>query len=279
MKNLSPYLRFISRTSNLPNKRFTIAYDCRFLYVLSGRGKMLIDGGELSLLPDTLLYYPAGIRYHLRSESDSPMQFITINFDFTDSYGRSEILPPVYTENYDPALLQPSHTEIGEDRFLYPFIITEADSFLDYLIKMTELSNEGGKYSRELSASLLKALIYEILYNENRSVSNNKIVTDAVAYIKANFKDPLTNISVAKALKYHPYYLGALFREHIGKTPREYIDEVRLSHAAELLALTDEGIYEISASCGYKTAEHFTRRFKIRYGITPTEWRKRRRLV
>ena len=59
MKNLAPYLRFISRTSSLPNKRYTVAYDCRFLYVLSGSGKILIDGGELPLTTDTLLYYPS----------------------------------------------------------------------------------------------------------------------------------------------------------------------------------------------------------------------------
>ena len=100
-----------------------------------------------------------------------------------------------------------------------------------------------------------------------------------MAYIKANFKEPLSNGAVSRALKYHPYYLGALFRTHLGKTPREYIDEVRLAHAAELLALTDGGISEISAECGYKTPEHFTRRFKLHYGQTPTEWRKRRRLI
>ena len=95
MKNLAPYLRFISCTSSLPNKRHTVAYDCRFLYVLSGSGKILIDGGELTLTPDTLLYYPSGIRYHLKSSPDDPMQFITVNFDFTCGYGKSGVLRPV----------------------------------------------------------------------------------------------------------------------------------------------------------------------------------------
>lgn len=279
MKNLSPYLRFINRTSSLPNKRYTVAYDCRFLYVLSGFGRILVDGEELSLRPDTLLYYPAGIRYHIKSESDEPMQFITVNFDFTDSYDRRELLSPVYTENYDPSLLQPSHREIDTPLFLSQFTIEKADNLLPYLVKMTEVSRDGGEYSSELASSLLKALILEILYGDNRSLPNSRIVLEAMAYIRENFKEPITNVSIAASLKYHPYYLGALFRRHLGKTPREYVDEVRLAHATELLALTDSGIYEIAAACGYKTAEHFTRRFKLRYGTSPTEWRKRRRLI
>lgn len=276
MKNFSPYLRFISRTSSLPNKRHTVAYDCRFLYVLSGRGKILLEGGELSLTPDTLLYYPSGIRYHVKSSPSEPMQFITVNFDFTDGYEKSGVLRPVYTENYDEALLQPSQKEIDEPLFLSPFLVEEAGNLLDYLVKAIEISREGGEYSEQLTSSLLRSLILEILHGKNRSLPNNKIILEATAYIRANFKEPLTNGSIANTLKYHPYYLGSLFREHLGKTPREYIEEVRQAHAAELLALTDFSIYEIAMCCGYKTAEHFTRRFKLHYGTTPTEWRKRR---
>lgn len=276
MKNLAPYLRFISRTSSLPNKRHTVAYDCRFLYVLSGSGKILIDGGELTLTPDTLLYYPSGIRYHLKSSPDDPMQFITVNFDFTSGYGKSGVLRPVYTENYDPVLLKASQREIDEPLFLLPFVTDRAEKLLPYLVKAVEISREGGEYSEALTSALLSALILEILHGKNRSLPNNQIILDATAYIKANFKESLTNVSVAEAIKYHPYYLGTLFRKHLGKTLREYIDDVRQAHAAELLALTNFNIYEVAISCGYKTAEHFTRRFKIRYGMTPTEWRKRR---
>lgn len=276
MKNLAPYLRFISRTSSLPNKRYTVAYDCRFLYVLSGSGKILIDGGELALSPDTLLYYPSGIRYHLKSSPDYQMQFITVNFDFTDGYEKSGVLPPVYTENYDPTLLKPSQTEIDEPIFLLPFVTNSADNLLPYLVKALEISRAGGKYAEDLTSALLRGLILEILHGKNRSFPNNQIILDATAYIKANFKESLTNVSVAEAIKYHPYYLGTLFRKHLGKTLREYIDDVRQAHAAELLALTNFNIYEVAISCGYKTAEHFTRRFKLHYGITPTEWRKRR---
>ena len=276
MKNLSPYLRFISRTSSLPNKRHTVAYDCRFLYVLSGRGKILIDKGEINLAPDTLLYYPAGIRYHLKSSPSDPMEFITVNFDFTDRYGKSGVLRPVYAENYDERLLQASQKDIDEPLFLEPFVTEGAQGLRSYLVKAIEISREGGEYADALISSLLSGLILEILHCQNRSLPNNKIILDATAYIKAHFKESLTNVSIAASLKYHPYYLGALFREHLGKTLREYIDEVRLTHSAELLALTDLSIYETALSCGYKTAEHFTRRFKLRYGITPTEWRKRR---
>ena len=102
---------------------------------------------------------------------------------------------------------------------------------------------------------------------------------DVMEYIKANFGQSLNNKSLAAIFSYHPYYLGDLFRKHLGKTLHAYIDEVRLNHASELLLLTEKSIYEIAAACGYKNAEHFTRRFRGSYGMAPTEWRNRRRLV
>lgn len=279
MKKLDPYLRFIACTSNLPNKRHTIAYDCRFLYVLSGKGKILIDEGDLLLEPNTLLYYPSGIRYHIRSDIDDPMHFITVNFDFTDIFGVKEPTCPVYVEQYDPSLLLPSHQVLGEERFFSAFVIHHADNLLPYLMKMVKIASNSGKYSEELCASLLRSLVLEILYAENCSTPSNKIVVDAMLYIKANFKESLNNQSIAAAFNYHPYYLGVLFRKHLGKTLHAYIDEVRLNHAMELLGLTDENICEISSACGFKTSEHFTRRFRHFFGMTPTEWRNRRRLV
>ena len=279
MEKLNPYLRFICKTSILPSKRHTIAYDCRFLYVLSGRGRILVDEGELPLEPNVLLYYPSGIRYHIRSEVDDPMHFITVNFDFTDNFEQKEPTCPVYVEQYDPALLMPSHEVLGEERFLSAFVIEGANHLLPYLVKLLETYDAGGKYSEELCSSLLRTLALEILYSENFSKAHNKIVADTISYIHANFKESLNNQSIAAALNYHPYYLGNLFRKHLGKALHEYIDEVRLDHAAELLMLSDENIYEIASACGYKTAEHFARRFKLRFGVSPGQWRNRRRLI
>ena len=279
MKHLEPYLRHIAKMSSIINKRPTVAYDCRLFYVLSGKGKFISEGGEISLSADTLLYYPCGISYHFRPDPADPMAFITVNFDFTGNYGIRELLCPVYTEAYDPRLLQPSHKEIDEPCFLSAFLLSEASHLLVYLIKMLAIKNSDITYAEELCGSLLRSLLLEMLSCKDKSGPKNPIVNEAMAYIRNNFSEALTNERIAESVKYHPYYIGALFREHLGKTPHEYVDEIRLRHAEQLLLLSDGSIYEISSQCGYKTPEHFTRRFKLRYGMTPTAWRKRHRLI
>ena len=279
MKHLEPYLRHIAKMSSIINKRPTIAYDCRLFYVLSGKGTFLSEGGEIPLSADDLLYYPCGISYHFRPDPADPMAFITVNFDFTGNYGTKELLCPVYTEAYDPRLLQPSHKEIDEPCFLSAFLLSEASHLLIYLIKMLAFKNSDIAYAEELCGSLLRSLLLEMLSCKDKSGPKNPIVNEAMAYIRNNFSEALTNERIAESVKYHPYYIGALFREHLGKTPHEYVDEIRLRHAEQLLLLSDGSIYEISSQCGYKTPEHFTRRFKLRYGMTPTAWRKRHRLI
>ena len=277
MEKLEPRLRFVACTSNLPNKRHTVALDCRFLYILSGNGKIHTDNGELSLHTDELLYYPAGVRYLLKSEGSEPMKFITVNFDFTSEYPGREVLPPVYAEDCDYSLVQYSHKELQQSRFMREFVFPSAQRLREHFLRLTEIYHEGGEHADALTSALLRVIILEIMNNKNPEL--NKTVTEAVAYIRENFAQPLTNISIAAELKYHPYYLGTLFRRYLSTTPKEYLDTVRLTHATELLSIGDKSIYEIAESCGFKTAEHFTKRFKSRYGVSPTEWRKRRRLI
>ena len=279
MTNLNPYLRFITCTSNLPNKRHTIAYDCRLFYVLSGSGKIITDEQTLDLSADTLLYYPSGIRYFLKSNSTEPMKFFTVNFDFTNTYHQKSVMPPVYAENCDFSLVQPSHKQFGQERFFSPFIINNAAYLRSYFVRLTELYREGGKYSEALTSSLLRVVILEILQGRSTCASSNKIVQKAKAFIDEHYSEHLTNGSIAAALKYHPYYLGVLFRRYLGKTTHEYLNEVRLNQATEMLALTDNTIYEITEACGFKTPEHLTKLFKKHYGQTPTEWRKSRVLI
>ncbi len=276
---IRPYLRYIAKTADLPNKRHTVAYDCRLLYVFSGRGRMETDAGEFLLRAGDLLYYPSGISYLLSSDIDEPMLFITVNFDFTDNFPNVGVLSPVYTELFDKTLEQPSHKMINTDKFNAPFVMSGAEFARGYLLRLTELYSEEGEYSAPLISSVLGSLVYEILRFEKMSKNNNKTTEAAKAYIKEHYSEPISNQSVAAALGYHPYYLGALFKRHTGKTPKNYIDDIRFARAEELLA-EGSAVYEVAFSCGFKTSEHFSKRFKQRYGVAPLEWKKRRiRLV
>jgi transcriptional regulator GlxA family with amidase domain len=72
-------------------------------------------------------------------------------------------------------------------------------------------------------------------------------------------------------------HLRRLFRTVHGKTPRRYVIETRLQHAATLLRTTAHRVEYIAAEVGYPTSTLFDRAFRAFFGTTPSEYRTRMR--
>jgi AraC-like DNA-binding protein len=68
-------------------------------------------------------------------------------------------------------------------------------------------------------------------------------------------------------------HLGRLFRKRTGRTFRQYLREVRLKRAAELLA-SGQDIKSVAALVGYSSRTHFASDFRRRFGCTPAEHKK-----
>jgi AraC-like DNA-binding protein/mannose-6-phosphate isomerase-like protein (cupin superfamily) len=71
-----------------------------------------------------------------------------------------------------------------------------------------------------------------------------------------------------------PEHLSRSFRRHLGQTPTEFVNEVRLSKAALMLLSSHEDILELASECGFENASYFYRCFKRRFGLTPLVYRK-----
>ena len=65
--------------------------------------------------------------------------------------------------------------------------------------------------------------------------------------------------------------------EVMGKTPMELIFDYRLERAAALLAAGEGGVGEIAYAVGFRSVSHFTNRFRERFGVTPTAWKRGQR--
>ena len=71
----------------------------------------------------------------------------------------------------------------------------------------------------------------------------------------------------------HPAGLARRFSEELGEPPMARLRALRLEAAATALRETARPIGEIGAAVGYPDANLFARRFRARYGATPTAWR------
>lgn len=274
MKKLDPYLSYIATTGNLPNKDYVMAYDCRFLYVLSGEGELLTESKKHPLSGNTLAYYPAGVPYFLKSNPQKPLLFVTVNFDFTRTYPkRTAPFGPVKPQDFLIENERPTQTELGVECFRSAFTIENAFSLREDFISLDTLFKNEELFAEEECAAFLKYVILKIASHFNTERHENKIVRRVIAYVGENIAGELDNHTVAKHFGYHPYYLSSLFKLYTGKSLHRYVYDTRLKIAADMLLQTEASIYEIAEKCGFRNANHFSVKFKEKYGRSPSVWR------
>ena len=109
-------------------------------------------------------------------------------------------------------------------------------------------------------------------------ITNNTIML-ALNFIEKNYQNPnLKNEDMAKECNISEVYFRKLFFKHFKTTPRQFIIDIRIQKARQLLT---EGILKINAiseKCGFSNPYHFCRVFKEKTGLTPTEYMKQNRV-
>lgn len=96
-------------------------------------------------------------------------------------------------------------------------------------------------------------------------------------YIDTHFEDKLIIEELADRFFLSRPYVRNLFMWHLGLSPKQYLQEVRMKKAGELLLQTDYEIRLIASSVGYSDQLAFSKVFKQYYGCAPTQFRSRNR--
>ena len=101
--------------------------------------------------------------------------------------------------------------------------------------------------------------------------SKNKI-DRAKQYISENYQRALTLEDVAYEIELSPNYFSQLFREETGYTFSDYVTEVRIQTAKDLLRENHASLKEISSHIGYRDPNYFSRVFKKQVGLSPKQY-------
>lgn len=109
---------------------------------------------------------------------------------------------------------------------------------------------------------------------ESRNIKNSKLLSDAMNYIRDNYKENLTLESVAQQVFISPFYLSHLFREELDITFLEYLTRIRIETAKQLLKDQNTTISSIAAEVGYEDPSYFSKVFKKNTGLSPNQYRK-----
>ena len=129
--------------------------------------------------------------------------------------------------------------------------------------------------STTLERDMLAQILTELRLADHRQVSND--VTEAViTYIETHFSEPLTLMGIADKFSISAYYLSHLFKHATGLGVMQFCFERRIAYAKELL-LTDKTVTQIAAECGFRSSSRFAEAFRNKIGMTPVEYRKKRK--
>lgn len=90
-------------------------------------------------------------------------------------------------------------------------------------------------------------------------------------------KSDLSTEDLQDALKMGKWNLTSKVKSLVGMTPMEFIRETRLAHAAELIDNSDYNMTQITYMIGMSDSRYFSRCFKQKYGVTPTEYKNRKK--
>lgn len=180
---------------------------------------------------------------------------------------------------------------------------TFKDIFINFNCDDIFPSDFKGTYFEDSDGAVMKLLeIIHKLYNSDSPEKHNALIslTESVVYILKgkfdnikplspavdilksciieNFTNPEFKISDCKEYSYYNKdYMRQIFKKETGLSPLDYLCTLRLKNAVKLLSSNREPQYminEISFLCGFYDVGYFTRIFRKRYGVTPSEFRK-----
>lgn len=141
----------------------------------------------------------------------------------------------------------------------------------DYLlkpIKFQELSECFGKIKEELDRENHASAEAPVAYYD-------QIVREVKNYIEQHYRDASQD-EAAALVGMSSGYLSRIFKEKSGQGFMEYLTEVRMKKACELLDNIQFKSYDVAYYVGYDNPKNFSRAFKAHFGMTPKEYRSHR---
>ena len=134
---------------------------------------------------------------------------------------------------------------------------------LNFIFSFSELEEYFQRFFRNMSMAFESVGFY----------SERDILENIKNYVDFHYEKDLTQEFVASLFRLNRSYLSSAFKARTGTSFVDYVNQVRISHAKEMLKKTDKKTYQIAQAVGYENAKYFFRVFKKMEGITPEQYR------
>ncbi|MBC7958408.1 MAG: AraC family transcriptional regulator [Vallitaleaceae bacterium] len=231
-------------------------------YVLSGKGTFskgsekyhLIEGMCFLIAPNEVTYYEA--------DNADPWHYVWIGFNGMRAY---ELISLCGFSQNTPTLT---------------YTLRQDHDLGDHIIQL--LMNRNAFDSSELwLTGQLYVFLSQLVKNKEYGHNNQRLrsqaeqyVLKSVQFMKNNYSHQITIQNVADYIGLDRSYFYAIFKKKIGVSPKEYLVQIRMKKAKELLTSTTLSLNEIAYSTGYVDPFLFSKTIKKHTGLSPSAFRK-----
>lgn len=226
-------------------------------YVDQGSLHSVAEGQDLLLKQGDIVIYGPG-QWHMQyADIGVAPRFVTLSFDVS-GMELAPLLNRKFTapQNVVTVLQTMLREQERMDAYSNDIILSQLKLLLLLLLREAD-APKGGK-----------------LQTANAIHSENEIIRQAQQFISAHIREKLSVPLVARQVDVSPSYLTALFHKNLQISPGEYIRRIKLQESKQMIRENNLNFTEIAAELQYSTVHHFSRQFKEKFGITPTEYAK-----
>ncbi|WP_164108303.1 MULTISPECIES: AraC family transcriptional regulator [Sphingobacterium] len=270
------YNSFHIRQDSYPRNHNSWHYheELEFIWIYKGSGTLFIGDciqnfaeGDAVLIGSNLPHY--WLFENFRSDNlDAPIDCIVVHFkkDFagSDFFNLPEMVQL-------KQLIQDSEKGLMIRDAASPSLGQHLKSMLDTegVLKFTFLLQSLAQYA---------TLPYEKLVSDNYAILNHsndeRRMNDVMNYIREYYKGKIELSKLANQAKMTKNSFCRYFKYKTGKTPIQFVSEIRVAHACRLLKNTNLSLKEICYDSGFNNFVSFHKTFKEQLKLTPTEYRK-----
>ena len=220
-------------------------------YVWAGVGAIRINGTEHAAHRGRLFLLPPQAEIHARHDRQRRLGVCYIHFD-----------PPTHHRAYALPLVSD---------------VADADLFERMLRRVVALVERGQQQAAEaLLESVLLALPQDVIESGSEhdpSRLRDARIAEAMRHIRENPGEIHSVESLADRVSYATDHFTRLFKHVAGVTPKEFCIRVRIERAQHLLRASAMSIQQVASALGYADIYFFSRQFKARTGLSPTQYR------
>jgi AraC-like DNA-binding protein len=223
-----------------------------FLYVHKGTGFFIIGETKHKCSAGDLFFCPYHLPNTIIADNDDPFLLSGVDFEFCEN-----------TPDFIAPFEFKEHIHVHNNQAF--FWLT-----MELIKRNAAIDKSYFEYTQTLFCAWL--LLIANLSNSNQNLS---LAENIASFLATNISRNISLAQIAEEFKYHPNHINRIFKNRFGTTLKKYHDDLRIKEAMQLLSYSNYSIGEISNICGYEDFNYFSRVFKQKTSLSPSQYRNR----